>query len=455
LGILEEQLKELWVYPEAVKWLEPITKFNTKKAYADALVRFMEYTGLNPTQLIDEAENENKKELRQRQDIVKSRVVGFYNWMLKDAPKKDGSKGYTPKQAVAWSGAIRGFYRVFGFLTSMRGVSKLPKPKVVHPRRILNVAEIKRLVDFTMNLRDKAIILTMFQGALDVSTLCSLNYGHVASGLESGESPLKISNIYREKAGTSFYTFIGHNAIDAINIYLSDLRSKGIILSPSDPLFLKDKIEKKERIESNLVQKSLREITIRAGLVSKKAKANEQINPHALRESFGSIMGSHGLPDNMIDFLMGHSVGELAEVYQRYQADLVKGEYARREIFLSTNLNGNGLGKEVGELKDDILQVRRENEGLKTELKNAYEYFSDLLKEDREYYEKWHKEMEKAVRRIEELEQAERTRNFEEAELENLEEELDKAKSEKEEEAVFRKHGYHPKNKKGKKKGKN
>lgn len=37
-------------------------------------------------------------------------------------------------------------------------------------------------------------------------------------------------------------------------------------------------------------------------------------------------------------------------------------EYAKREIYISINLNGNHLGKELGDLKDIIIKLREENE---------------------------------------------------------------------------------------------
>lgn len=365
----QSDFKGLDKYPESRKWLSEITKANTFKAYVSALLRFIEYAGKNPTELIDEAIEDSKKDVRQRENILKQRLIGFHNWMLKDAVRKDGTKGYTPKQASQWTGAIRSFYGTFDLMVRLKGHSKLPKPKVTHKRALLTTSDVKRLVDFTLNLRDKAIILTLFQGGMDVSTCCSINYGQVEKGLNAGESPLKI-DLYREKSGTDFYTFIGRNAIDAINNYLTDLQSKGITLGSSDPLFLKDKLSSKERIETQSVQKNLRDIGIRAGLIPKDVKV-EGVNPHALRESFGSVMASHAMPTGMVDFLLGHSIGELAEVYQREQADIVREEYAKREIYISINLNGNHLGKEVGDLKDIITKLREENEKTRKEMLSA------------------------------------------------------------------------------------
>jgi len=47
---------------------------------------------------------------------------------------------------------------------------------------IVTNMDVKKLVDHSRAPRDRAIILTMFQGGMDVSTLCSLKYGDVAEG---------------------------------------------------------------------------------------------------------------------------------------------------------------------------------------------------------------------------------------------------------------------------------
>lgn len=55
------------------------------------------------------------------------------------------------------------------------------------------------LVDYAPTLRDREIILFLFQGGFDVSTLCSLNYGDIKDELEAGKVPIhkRISkNIY-------------------------------------------------------------------------------------------------------------------------------------------------------------------------------------------------------------------------------------------------------------------
>jgi len=194
--------------------------------------------------------------------------------------------------------------------------SALPKPRVVNKRMILSNMDVKRLVDHASTVRDRAIILTMFQSGIDVSTLCSLKYGDVAEGLAKNEHPLRL-NLYRPKTGTEYYTFIGRDAVEAIRAYLNDLKAKGIKMTPNTTLFLKvsHKTMKCEGLTPNLVQNMLREVAVKSGLVDENFNGRDfnPLSPHALRESFASIMINKGVPDTIVDFWLGHEIGEMAD----------------------------------------------------------------------------------------------------------------------------------------------
>jgi site-specific recombinase XerD len=74
---------------------------------------------------------------------------------------------------------------------------------------------------------------------MDVSTLCSLKYGDVAEGLARNEHRLKL-DLYRQKSGTEFYTFLGRDATEALREYLNDVKTRGITLNHKTSLFLKE-----------------------------------------------------------------------------------------------------------------------------------------------------------------------------------------------------------------------
>jgi integrase len=382
--------EELERDPYVVKWLNSITREGTRRVYGNAMELYLRYTGMTPTALVDEALEDLKRDVRERRDVVKQRLVGFYNWLLDEAPKRNTrgrevGKGLSSKISNTYVNAIRSFYSTFDITVRLRGRSKLPKPKVENRRLRLTNLDVRKLLDHCSSPRDRAIILTMFQSGMDVSTLCSLRYGDVAPGLEKNEHPLTL-HLYRKKSGTEYVTFLGKDGIEAIRAYLNTLRARGIELKYEDPLFLKEgaKAKTPEPIAPFLVQKLMRELAAKTGLVSEKNNGKQNpISPHALRESFSSILASHGVPSSVIDFMLGHEVGELNEAYQTVQLVDLKKIYREVEPYLSVSM-GEDLTK-LKEIEEREREVQRiinslisENLQLKERIKKLEDGFKEV-----------------------------------------------------------------------------
>lgn len=146
-------------YEEVEKWLVDI-KLSSRDSYSSAIKIYMEFTGLNPTQLIDEAEEDRNQPRRQR-GKPERRLAEFYNWLITEYELKKGNrgkdkkKGISKKRAVAYVGAIRGFYKKNGFPIT----SKTPKaaPKKENKKMRMTSKEVKKLVSHAPTVRDRAI----------------------------------------------------------------------------------------------------------------------------------------------------------------------------------------------------------------------------------------------------------------------------------------------------------
>ena len=333
---------DLTSFEEVRKWLAQV-KDSSRQIYLSALRAYIEFTGLNPKELIDEAEEDRRKPRRER-GLLEYRVAQFYEWLLTEYTMKTrgkmrkpkGKKGVSKMQATTYVAAIRSFYRRNGFPL----MNKTPKaaPKKENRKRELTAKDVKLLVDHAPTLRDRAIILCMFQGGFDVSTICSLNYGDVKRGLETGECPLMI-NVVREKEEIEYFTFIGSDAVEALKAYLNERRSKGEKLKLSSPLFVKEGRKKRrvERITPNLIQNMLRETALRAGLVTKEELERADLNPcrpHALRSAFSTILRLNGFDPLLVDFMLGHAVPYHA-AYLIPPPEKVRAMYAEVEPQLS------------------------------------------------------------------------------------------------------------------------
>jgi site-specific recombinase XerD len=346
-----------WEDPILKRWLGTMTKPSTRYGYRTSFRAYTLYTGMTPSSMIDEAIEDSKRDPRMKQDVLMTRILGFYTWLKKEYPRKSKGtgehkiigKGASDKMAHLFVSAVRSFYSTYDLTVNMKGRKRLPKPKVENKRMIIGAEQVKVLVDHARTPRDRAMILVNFQAGLDASTLCSLRFKDVAEGLAKNEHPLKL-DLTRPKTSVSFYTFIGKDAIEAIRAYLADLKQRGITLTYNDPLFLQER--GREGIETANVQDMLREVALKAGFIDKQNNGNafNPLGPHALRESFGSIMTNSGVPDTIVDFWHGHEIGEMAEAYRSVQFESLKKMYLDREKLISISAQK----VDVEELKEKL-----------------------------------------------------------------------------------------------------
>ena len=402
-----------WEDPALKRWLDTIARKSTKYNYKSSYRAYALFTKKSASELIDEALDDAKKDPRERTDIVLKRLVEFYRWMKTDYPKKSKGagpkrivgKGVSDKRANVAVNSIRSFYGTFGVTVRMKGRHALPRPRVKNKRMRVASDQVKILVDHARTPRDRAIILTLFQGGMDVSTLCSLEYGDVSEALNKDEQPLKLE-LFRRKSGADYYTFLGKDAVESIRVYLADMRSRGRTFKHETALFVKERGH--TGLTTNLVQNMMRTVALKSGLIDEEnnGKAFNPLGPHALRESFGSIMINSGVPDTIVDFWLGHTIGEMAEAYKGVQFDSLKQIYMEREKLISistskldvkeieaklrTELEGNKkeLQNLVNGLATKSLRLEEENKDLKRRIQLTEQRFSELEKLVRDVIER-------------------------------------------------------------------
>lgn len=383
------------------KWIDPIVRKSTRAVYKCGFRAYIQFTKLTPSQIIDEALKDEDLNARDRENVVLNRVVAFYEWLKNDygiktrgkGEHKERKKGASDNMVVTYVTAIRSFYSTYGIEVKLKGRNRLPRPKVESRRMKIGASQVKVLLDHTRSLRDRAVILTLFQGGMDVSTLCSLKLTkELKDGLDKEESPLKL-DIYRPKTGVDYYTFLGKDAIKAIKAYLTDSEYRGISLSFGDQLFVKErKVDGQiENLTTQSVQKMLKDVAIKSGLVDKKMNGNSfnPLGPHALRESFGSIMINSGVPDTVVDFWLGHQMGSMSDAYKSVQLESLKKMYVDREKLLSISqspITDRELDEKVNVKVDEkveglqkvISNYALENVNLKEKVKELSEFVDEV-----------------------------------------------------------------------------
>lgn len=324
---------------EIKKWIRGKSE-GTVRNYITAMNLYINFTDLNPEQLIDEAEDDLKKPMRDR-GLPESRLLDFHKYLLtkhsKTRGKKTGSLGVSKNLAKMYFSAIRGFYKENGFHLNV----KTPKAtnKKENFKLELRPKDVKKLIDLSPSLRDKAIILCMFQSGMDVSTICSINYGDVERELREEKEPLMI-HIIREKESIEFHTFFGRDAIEALRLYLQERERKyEEKLQHDTPLFVKEGAKKLsfERITTNLIQNMFRDLALNAGIVTKDELEVSDINParpHALRGAFSTILKLKGVNELFVEYMLGHSIPYNGAYFMPISEEL-RGIYSEHERALS------------------------------------------------------------------------------------------------------------------------
>lgn len=153
------------------------------------------------------------------------------------------------------------------------------------------------------------------------------------------------------------------------------------------------------------IQKMMQELAVRSGFIDKQNNGHEfnPLGPHALRESFGSIMTNSGVPDTVVDFWLGHEIGEMSEAYKGVQLESLKQMYAQREKLLSISAQKVDVEEIREKLRVEVEQTNRqlqimvnslvtENMDLKNRMQQVERKLSD--------FEKHFSELNKAVKEL-------------------------------------------------------
>jgi len=317
------------------RWINTIVRSNTRSNYTYAFKLYLEYTGKTAEELVDEAIEDQRRDPREKRGLPLTRILGFYEWLQKEYR-------ITQNSAKTLVTAVRSFYSTFEIYVKLKGRSNLPRGRVRHKRLILDPRQVLRLVNHTRTIRDRAIIVMIYQSGMDVSTLCSLEYQDVEKGLRERDHPLFL-DMSRVKTEVDYFTFLGRDSADLLEAYIEDMMRRGFKYTPTTSLFWTE--HEKRPLRPHAIQDSLRDSSIRAGFIQEDSPFNIA-GAHALRESFSSILINDEVPDSIVDFLMGHVVGAMASAYKTVQFDKVRRIYLEREPLLSiypTSARANGI----------------------------------------------------------------------------------------------------------------
>jgi len=349
-------------YPKVKEWLSrrPV---NTQKNYGLALKRLCEFTSITP----DEFQDLSRKEAR---DIAWKYIKTLLN---------------KPSVASITMSSLKSFYRnkdgeTLPFDSHKGGkhyFNNLRRKRVAY-EHVPTKKEVYEIADMATKLRDRAMILVLFQSGIRVNALCSLKYGDVREQLDRNIIPLRLritENIDSKLRGYSipFYdTFIEKEAVEALKKYCEWKHRES---DNEAPLFI---TRSGKEFHPNHVWSNYKKCIRRAGLNAKS------ISLHGLRKAFRREVRTTNINQDYAEALMGHVLGGTRENYfnRNDSIEELKREYEKIDF------SREGKTAEIEHISDKLRLMEKEREVLKEKVKvsgdvtdSMWKVIDDLKKE--------------------------------------------------------------------------
>jgi integrase len=359
----------LFKYPCVEEWVTGYSE-NTTKHYLQALEKFCEWTDSNPEDL-----------LRLNVEEAKEKVLRF--------AKEYAGAGKHGKAVSIFNGlkSFYGYHNIELHFNRYRKQFIKTVRKKVDYELIPGNELVYRLVDACRRPVDKAVILTLFQSGVRVNASHRLNIGNVRKQLENGRVPIRLkitSNIDTKlrHAGISYYyAFIGKEAIDALRIYLEQLKRKGIQLRDEDPLF-------RSKYGGRLTKESIYRIVKTA--VGRLEIDKRRIWPHLFRKSFRKVLNRSDLDEDTREALMGHKLpGSRGNYFDFHDIDEIEQKYE------SCNFSR--------EAETSAIKIEERVEEIEAEYRQKYEELRKKLEQELEEEPEWMREFREGMKELREL----------------------------------------------------
>ncbi len=188
--------------------------------------------------------------------------------------------------------------------------AELERPKTArYLPRVLNQAEITRLVEQPVDLRDRAILELLYAGGFRVSELTRVNV--LDLDLQAGTVRCL------GKGSKERLVPIGRAAVRAIEEYLAELRPRLRPRSAERALFLN---YAGRRLTRQGIWKVVKETARNAGI-------QKDITPHTLRHTFATHLIENGADLRAVQEMLGHADISTTQLYTHLSKRRIKDVY--------------------------------------------------------------------------------------------------------------------------------
>ena len=263
-------------------WLEKNLSQNTLESYKNDLSKFRNFL-----------EKNNKSVLKADHFLI----LSFLSFLL--------DKGFSSKTVSRNISSLKSFFK---YLISVEHIKINPMLNIDAPKSglflptTLTVEETQQILDApnelrAIEMRDKAMLYTLYATGMRISELISLNMHNV----DLTRGSVQVIG----KGGKERLIPLTSDAIYMIKKYLTEAREK----------LSKGKDHNNIFVSTHGRQISRRSFWHRIKAYLKKVDVNKEVHPHTLRHAFATHMLNNGADLRSVQLLLGHSDIATTQIY--------------------------------------------------------------------------------------------------------------------------------------------
>ena len=263
-------------------WLEKNLSQNTLESYKNDLSKFRNFL-----------EKNNKSVLKADHFLI----ISFLSFLL--------DKGFSSKTVSRNISSLKSFFK---YLISVEHIKINPMLNIDAPKSglflptTLTVEETQQILDApnelrAIEMRDKAMLYTLYATGMRISELISLNMHNV----DLTRGSVQVIG----KGGKERLIPLTSDAINMIKKYLTEAREK----------LSKGKDHNNIFVSTHGKQISRHSFWHRIKAYLKKVDVNKEVHPHTLRHAFATHMLNNGADLRSVQLLLGHSDLATTQIY--------------------------------------------------------------------------------------------------------------------------------------------
>jgi len=309
---------------------------STKRTYLIRLTKYSKFTGLTPTELIEEAKTDQIENPWIKERRITKHLVSYKNHL-----QEKGSSFNTIKTDMA---TVKGFYHEHDIDTPRIRIKNREKKQRITTDDIVGKKHIKEALKHS-NIKYRAIILLMSSSGMGSAEMIHLNWQHflnaisdyihlvgkeqfdipyITEKLRENRNLILTWDIHRYKTSHPYTTFSTPEANLAILDYLNQRNAENKpINNLEDPLFLSGNT----RISRWSTQKYF--VYLNDTCQFGKSGKNRFFTSHKLRKYFASTLNSNRVPEMFTKWLLGHNANQTVDRYVKPNITALKEEYTR------------------------------------------------------------------------------------------------------------------------------